>query len=66
MKTLPLVRVPPFDYPMKIVLKFLLIASVTGLLMISSPAQILSFIGACALLAVIVVRRRRHSDLSLR
>ena len=46
---------------MKIVLTFMIIVAVTALLITSTPVQILSFFGACALLGGIVVRRKRQS-----
>jgi hypothetical protein len=56
---------PELGTPMKTVLIFTLIGAIAGLLTVSSPAQIVSFVAACALLAALVMRRKRQSDLSL-
>jgi hypothetical protein len=47
---------------MKIVLKFVIVSLVTALLTISTPAQILTFIAACALLGLAVVRRKQQAQ----
>jgi multidrug efflux pump subunit AcrB len=46
---------------MKTSLKFAAVVAITALLTISTPAQIISFIGACALLGAVVVHRKRQS-----
>ncbi|HEX2855532.1 MAG TPA: hypothetical protein VHO24_20015 [Opitutaceae bacterium] len=44
---------------MKTTLKFLVVVAITALLTISTPIQIISFLGACALFGA--VHRKPHS-----